>query len=133
MRQLKKYKMSVKKKKQFGVWMDSQHAIVVGRENADSDNFVILAHTNALRQESNSNENAANNAERGTLQKLFKEITSYMQNADEVHVTGTGNTQEQFIKHLASTAQYKNTVAKESTSNKMSDEELIKYVSSKFN
>lgn len=125
--------MSVKNKKQFGVWMDSQHATVVGRENAESDNFVILAHTNAPRQESNSNENAANNAEKGSLQKLFKEITSYMQNVDEVHVTGTGNTQEQFIKYLASTAQYKNAVAKESTSKKMSDQELIEYVSSKFN
>ena len=125
--------MSVKNKKQFGVWLDSQHAVVVGRENAESDKFVILAHTNALRQEGNSNENTSNNAEKGSLQKLFKEITSHMQNVDEIHVTGTGNTQEQFINYLAETAQYKNAVAKESTSNKMSDEQLIEYVSSKFN
>jgi len=38
------FKMSGKSKKQFGVWMDSQHAIVVGRENVDSGSFVILAH-----------------------------------------------------------------------------------------
>ncbi len=125
--------MSVKNKKQFGVWMDSQHAIVVGRENVDSGNFVILAHSNTGRQGGNSNENAANNAEKGSLQKLFKEITSYMQNVDEIHVTGTGDAQEQFIKYLAETAQYKNAVAKESTSNKMSDEQLIEYMSSKFN
>ncbi len=113
--------------------MDSQHAIVVGRENVDSGNFVILAHSNASKQEGNSNENALNNAEKGSLQKLFKEITSHMQNVDEVHVTGTGNAQEQFINYLAETAQYKNAVTKESTSNKMSDKELIEYVSAQFN
>ncbi len=125
--------MSVKNKKQFGVWMDSQHAIVVGREKVNSGNFVILAHLNSGRQEGNSNENALNNAEKGSLQKLFKEVTSYMQNVDEVHVTGTGNVQEQFINYLAETAQYKNAITKESTSNKMSDEKLIEYVSAQFN
>ena len=125
--------MSVKNKKQFGVWMDSKHATVVGRESIDTGDFVILGHSGTGRQESNSNENAANNAEQGSLQKLFKEITSYMQNVDEVHVTGTGDAQEQFIHYLAETAQYKNTVTKESTSTKMSDEKLIQYITSQFN
>ena len=125
--------MSGKNKKQFGVWIDSQHAIVVGRENVDSGDFVVLAHAKASGQGGNSNENTANNAEQGGLQKLFKEITSHMQNVDEVHVTGTGNTQEQFVHYLAATPQYKNAVAKESTSNKMSDESLISYVSAQFN
>ncbi len=125
--------MSVKNKKQFGVWLDSHQAIVVGRENVDSGNFVILAHSNTGRQGGNSNENAANNAEKGSLQKLFKEITSHMQNVDEVHITGTGDAQEQFIRYMAETAQYKNAVTKESTSNKMSDEKLIEYISAQFN
>lgn len=64
--------MSVKNKKQFGVWMDSQRAIVVGRENVDSGNFVILAHTNAVRQEGNSNENASNNAEKVRFKNYLK-------------------------------------------------------------
>jgi hypothetical protein len=125
--------MSVKNKKQFGVWLDSHHAIVVGRENVDSGDFVVLSHTKAGGKEGNSSENAANNAEKGGLQKLFKEITSHMQNVDEVHVTGTGDIQEQFIHYLANTPQYKNTSAKESTSNKMSDEKLIEYVAAQFN
>lgn len=113
--------------------MDSQHAIVVGRENPDTGDFKILGHTKISSQQGNSNENAANNAEKGAMQKLFKEITSHMQNADEVHVTGTGTAQEQFIKYLAQTPQFKNTVAKESTSNKMSDESLIEFISAQFN
>ena len=104
-------------KKQFGVWMDSHQAIIVGRVNADSEDFVILAHA----------EGDAKNS------KLFKQITSHMQNAEEVHVTGTGDYQEQFIHHLAATPQFKNTIAKESTSNKMSDERLVEFIAAKFN
>ncbi len=119
-------------KKQFGIWMDSQHGTVVGKENVDSGNFVVLAHEKVDNQHGNSSENAANNSERGSLHKLFKGITSHMQNVDEVHVTGTGTAQEQFIKYLKETPQYKNVVAKESTSNKMSDESLIEYISAQF-
>ena len=125
--------MSEKSKKQFGVWMDSHQAVVVGRKNTDSAAFEILAREKSSGQESNSSENAANNAEKGSLQKLFKNIAAHMQNVDEVHVTGTGTAQEQFIKYLAQTPQFKNAVAKESTSQKMSDESLIAFVSAKFN
>ena len=125
--------MSEKSKKQFGVWMDSQQAIVVGRKSADDTTFEILGREKSSGQESNSSENAANNAQQGSLQKLFKNITAHMQNVDEIHVTGTGTAQEQFIKYLAQTPQFRNAVAKESTSNKMSDEALIAFVSAKFN
>lgn len=125
--------MSGKNKKQFGVWMDSHNATVVGRESVDTGNFVVLGHVKAAGGEGNSNENAAHNAEKGSLQKLFKEITSYMQNADEVYVTGTGTAQEQFIKYMSQTPQFKNVAAKESTSTKMSEEKLVEYISANFN
>lgn len=121
--------MSEKNKKQFGVWMDSQHATVIGKENSDSGNFNVLGHVKNEGAGSNSNENAANNLEKTLQAKFFKQITSYMQNAEEVYVTGTGTAQEQFIKYLGDTPQFKNTVAKESTSNKMNDEKLIQYIS----
>jgi len=124
--------MSVKSKKQFGVWMDSHNATIVGRESVDSGDFVVLGHEKVDGQGSNSSENAANNAERDLLHKLFKNITSHMQNVDELHVTGSGTAQEQFIKYLKETPQYKNVEAKESTSNKMSDDSLIEYVTEKF-
>lgn len=123
----------VKNKKQFGVWLDSENAIVAGRENTDAGTFVILAHVSSKGSESNSNENAANNAEKGRLQKLFKGITGHMQNVDEIHVTGTGKAQEQFISYLSSTAQYKNAVAKQSTSNKMSDDKFLELITAAFN
>ena len=125
--------MSSKNKKQFGIWMDSHQATIVGREQPDTKEFTIVAQIKNSGQGSNSNENAANNAEKTLQQKFFKEITTYMQNVEEVHVTGTGDAQEQFIKYMASTPQFKNTVAKESTSNKMSDDKLTEYIAAKFN
>lgn len=125
--------MSIKNKKQFGVWMDSHHATIVGRENIETGNFIILGRAENAGADSNSNEKNENNAERGLLQKFFKEITAPMQNAEEVHVTGTGTAQEQFMHYMASTPQFKNTVTKESTSNKMSEEKLIEYIGERFN
>ena len=125
--------MTVKEKKQFGVWMDLHHATVTGRENVNTGKFVVLGHIKNPLTEPNSTEKAAHNAERSMQQKYFKEITALMQNAEEVHITGTGIAQEQLIHFMAETPQFKNTVANESTSNKMSDENLINYITDQFN
>jgi stalled ribosome rescue protein Dom34 len=125
--------MSGKNKKQFGVWMDTHRATVVGRDGVDTGNFVIIGHAKNNGAGSNSNENASNNLEKTLQLKFFKEIMAYMKNVDEVHVTGTGTVQEQFINYIAEAPQYKNTVAKESTSNKMDDWKLVEYIADKFN
>ncbi|MCW1926338.1 hypothetical protein OKA05_27545 [Luteolibacter arcticus] len=125
--------MSAKQKKQFGVGLDSRHATIVGYRDAEATEFSVLGHAENKGAGSNSNENAANNLEKTLLRQYFEKITSYMQNADEIHLTGTGTVQEQFIHYLADTPQFKNTVTTESTSSKMSDEKLVEFVSSKFN
>ena len=56
-----------------------------------------------------------------------------MPNIDEIHITGTGQIQEEFIKFLASTPQYKNASSYESTSKKMDDDQFIAFISDKFN
>ena len=124
--------MAIKNKKQFGVWMDGQHAIIVGRENGDGE-FTVLGQAKNEGVGSNSNENKAHNLEKTVQVKFFKEITSHMPNVDEIHVTGTGTAQEQFIKYLSETPQYKNAVTKESTSNKMDDSKLVSYISEQYN
>lgn len=122
--------MSQKNKKQFGVWMDSHHAIVVGSQLADERNLGVLCHAeNAV----NGNEKTADNKEKTSLHKFFREISTHMRNAEEVHVTGIGTAQEQFIHYMAETPQFKNIIAKESTSDKMSDEKLIEFFAAHFN
>ncbi|MEO6189976.1 MAG: hypothetical protein ABIO44_06060 [Saprospiraceae bacterium] len=124
--------MSEKNKKQFGIWMDTHHATIVGRQNIDNGEFIILDHVKNPGPDNNSNENTSNHQEIALTHKFFKEIVIKIPNMDEIHVTGTGQIQEQFIKFLADTAQYKNVASSESTSNKMSDEQLIIFISTHF-
>jgi len=125
--------MSDKNKKSFGVWMDAHQATIVGKENVDNGEFILLGHVKNAGPDNNSSENAANNQEITLTQKFFKEIASKMPNVDQIHITGTGQIQEQFIKFLAETPQYKNAITSESTSNEMSDENFTAYIAEHFN
>ena len=125
--------MTQKIKKQFGVWMDTHHATIVGRATAATEDFTVLAVAGNAGAEHNTSEKNQHNDERTLQHKFFKEILSYMQNAEEVHLTGTGTSQEQLMRYMADTPQFKNTVTQESTSNKMSDENLAAYIGAKFN
>jgi len=125
--------MTQKIKKQFGVWMDTHHATVVGRATAETEDFTVLAVAGNAGAEHNTSEKNEHNDERTLQHKFFKEILSHMQNAEEVHLTGTGTSQEQLMRYMADTPQFKNTVTQESTSNKMSDENLVAYIDAKFN
>ena len=118
--------MTQKNKKQFGVWMDTHHATIVGRATAEAEDFTVLAIAGNAGDEQN-------NSEKNRQHKFFKEILSHMQNAEEVHLTGTGTSQEQLMRYMADTPQFKKTVTQESTSNKMSDENLAAYIGTKFN
>lgn len=125
--------MTTKNKKQFGVWMDSQHATIIGRDDTDAGEFVVLGHVKNEGPSGNSNENTEHNHEVALTHKFFKEIAHIMPNVDEIHVTGTGQIQEQFIHFLRDTPQYKNAVSTDSTSNKMDDAHLLTFIAERFN
>jgi stalled ribosome rescue protein Dom34 len=124
--------MSEKHKKQFGVWMDAHHATIAGRKDGDTTEFVILGRVDNPGADRNTNENAENNQEQALTHKFFKEIAAKMVNIDEIHITGTGQAQEQFIHFLSDTPQYKHAVATESTSNRMSDEAFLLMITDHF-
>ena len=118
--------MSSKHKKQFGVWMDAKLATITGRADTEAGEFKVVGLVKNTSGAKAPNENAANR------QKYFKDIANRMPNIDEIHITGTGQVQEQFMKFLAESPQYKNAVSSESTSNKMNDEQLISYFTKHF-
>lgn len=113
--------------KKFGVWMDSHQATIVSSEATDGNDFAVIGHVAADAKSATAERNA-NNQDQDILQKYFKEISKHLTNATDVHITGTGVAQEQFIHYLADTAAFKNTTTSESTSNKMSDEKLVEYI-----
>lgn len=112
--------------------MDNHHATVVGHETPESTELVILGHVTNPGADNNSNENASNNQAQALTQKFFKEIGNLMVNAEVVHLTGTGITQEQFTHYLAATPQFKNVATSDSTSNKMSDAALVEFFEARF-
>jgi hypothetical protein len=119
--------------KQFGVWMDTQHATVVGSDNTEAGTLTVLAHISG-EEVSPSPSNKNENNQKIMLQaKFFKEIATHLQNATYLHATGTGQVQEQFMHYLAETPQFKNTKTEESTTNRMSDERLVEFFAEKFN
>ena len=119
--------------KQFGVWMDTQSAIVVGKDMPEAEAISVLASVKGENGSQNSGEKSAHNQEKSLQLKFFKEIASHLQNATYIHVTGTGQVQEQFIHYLAETPQFKNTRTDESTANKMSYDKLVEFMSAKLN
>lgn len=120
-------------KKQFGVWMDSQHATIIEKDADVQNTFRVVGHVKAETDHGNSNEHTANNHEKTLTTRYFKEIAAYMPNVEVLHLTGTGQIQEEFANYLADTPQYKDTQTTNSTSNKMSDELLMAFFSDKLN
>lgn len=123
--------MSEKTKKQFGVWMNTNHATIVGQDPAAV--FIVLGHVKNPGPGSNSNENTSNNHEKTLVRKYFKEIGLQLENANEIFITGTGTIQEEFKHFLEETSQFKRAVISEGTSNQMTDQKLVEFVSSHFN
>ena len=125
--------MEKKHKKQFGIWMDNVKATVLGRDETNPDQFTILAHIHRPDDIKHSSEHSANNAEKTIQEKFFKEIAHHMQNAEEVHVTGPGKAQEQFIHFMEATPKFKRVKSDQSTTNEMTDDKLLEFISEKFN
>jgi hypothetical protein len=69
----------------------------------------------------NASENNEHNDEKTWKHNFYKQILAYMPNAEEVHLAGTG------------ILKFKNTVTHESTTNKMSVENLVEFIDARFN
>ena len=119
------------KKFQFGIYMDSQNATIVGR-NEENDQFEVVTNVKAPVTLPNSNENTGNNDAKTNQSKFFKEILSNVQNATDIYVTGGGISQEQFINQLGDHPQFKNTRTINDTQTNLSDQELIEIANQKF-
>lgn len=115
----------------FGIWMDSMHATIV-EADIENGNLRVVTHVTGEEHVPHENEKTENNQKIMLQAKYFKEIAAHLQNANHVHLTGTGQAQEQFIHYLAKTPQFKNTKTEESTSNRMSDEKLLDFLRDKL-
>lgn len=119
--------------KKFGVWLDTQHATVIGSDNTEAGTLTVVAQIDSEAVSPSPSNKNENNQKQMLQAKFFKEITTHLQNATHVHATGTGQIQEQFLHYLADTPQFKNVKTEDCTSNKMSDDRLVEFFEAKFN
>ena len=56
--------------KQFGIWMDLHNATIVGKENTEEGNFVVIAHIEGEEIFSKPSEKAEHNHERTVETKI---------------------------------------------------------------
>lgn len=124
--------MQSKRKKQFGIWMDNRHATVVGRKTPETEEFSLVGEVNNEGATTNSSEKNEHNEEKMLQHKFFKEILLLIPNAEEVHITGTGTAQEQLRHYMADVPQFKQTTTFDSTSNRMSHDNLALYMRTAF-
>ncbi len=121
-------------KKLAGIWIDNNKAVVA--KNHDAQNafkFFLCSPVKLEVQYGNSNENAANNAEKTNKVKFFKEIEKLITNTEDLFVTGPGTAQEELRNYLHDTPQYKNLKITLGTANQMSDEQVLETVKEHFN
>ncbi len=96
-------------KKVAGLWIDQTKAVVVKNHNDfEVTDWNVSDTLKAEIQHGNSNENAANNAEKTNRVKFYKEIEKAITNSVDLYVTGPGIAQEELRNYLLETPQYKN-------------------------
>ncbi len=124
--------MNNKRKKQFGVWMDTHHAVIVGRADGNGVEFSVLGTAGEVGDIQVMPERKQYPDASVLQDRFFKEILFYMRNAEEVHLTGTGKWQKEFIAYMSNSPQCKDTATAVSISAKMNDDELAEYIETQF-
>lgn len=121
-------------KKQAGIWLDNQHAIIAKNHGPQkSGDFFLTSPVKAEHVYSNSNENAENNQAQKAKNNFFKDIEKLLINTEELYITGPGTAQEQLKNHLAEQAQFKNLKVTLDTADKMSENQVLDTVKKHFN
>lgn len=121
-------------KKLAGLWIDQTKAVVVKNHNDfEVTEWNVSDTLKADVQHGNSNENAANNAEKTNRVKFFKEIEKAITNSVDLYVTGPGIAQEELKNYLLDTPQYKNLKITLGTSTDSNPDAVLNDVKSHYN
>lgn len=121
-------------KKLAGLWIDQTKAVVVKNHNDfEVTEWNVSDTLKSDVQHGNSNENAANNAEKTNKVKFYKEIEKAITNSVDLYVTGPGIAQEELRNYLLDTPQYKNLNITLGTSTDSNPDVVLNDVKSHYN
>ena len=123
--------MKYQGKKVIGVWMDFQHAYVIGTDGAD---YTVLK---AIKRDGHEEDNYKNekvelSKDKLELKKYFKAIADEIEQADVIFIFGPGKAQEEFKNALQDVQQFNAKDIVLGTSDKISSKQMVARVKEHF-
>lgn len=94
--------MKYQSKKVAGVWIDHQHAFIIGNEDFKSqgDYAVIKKITSKHHADHSSSEDAHHHKVEQEIKHMYASVADEIQPVDAIFITGPGNAQEEFRNFL---------------------------------
>ena len=122
------------KKQYAGVWLDSQHAIVIaGNPESENGDYSIQSKTSSNTYHGGKGEHAKNNADKSNLHQYFKSVASLILKYDEILLFGPGKSQEQFKNYLNEDAHFQKKQITLDSSKHVTDAQMLAKVKEFFN
>lgn len=121
-------------KQTAGVWLDSQHAIIMaGNPESENGEYSIQAKASSNTYHGGKGEHAKNNADQSNLQQYFKSVANLLLKYDEILLFGPGKSQEQFLNFLNEDAHFQNKQITLDSAKHLTDAQMIAKVKDFFN
>ena len=120
-------------KQYAGVWLDSQHAIIMAH-NPESDNGDYSIHDKvaAKTYHGGKGEHGMHNADQANLHQYFKSLASLLLKYDEILIFGPGKSQEQFVNYLKEDSNFSNKAITLDSAKHLTDPQMLAKVQDFF-
>lgn len=121
--------------KQFaGIWLDSQHAMVITNSNDGvKGEYAFQDKVKAHEYHGGKGEHGSNNADQANTHKFYKNIAALLSKYDEILIFGPGKTQEELLNFLSEDSHFNSKKMTVETANQLTDPQMIAQVRDFFN
>lgn len=112
-------------KQHAGVWLDSQHALILAQPENEKGEYAVRDKVRAGEYHGGKGEHAMNNADQASNLKYFKSIATLLHKYDEILVFGPGKSQEQLVNFLKQDDQFNDKKISIDSSKQLTDPQMI--------
>jgi len=127
--------MQQNKPKQYaGVWLDSQHAMVITNSNDETNGeYSIQDKVKAHEYHGGKGEHGSNNADQANNHKYLKNVATILSKYDEILIFGPGKAQEELLNFLSEDSHFNSKKMTLGTADQLTDPQMIARVRDFFN
>ncbi len=122
--------MNQNKPKQYaGVWLDSQHAMIIANSNDEANGeYSIQDKVKAHEYHGGKGEHGSNNADQANSLKYFKSLATILSKFDEILIFGPGKAQEELLNFLSEDAHFNSKKMTLEAADQLTDPQMIAQV-----